>query len=112
MTLQRSQRRDLMILLCRIAKADGRVVSAERAQLLDALARIGQDAVTPEELERWLRQGPPPVMAALPAEARQVFSDEAMAIVSADEDVDPEEMQSVREALNHYFTKLEDEPLS
>jgi len=108
MGLEAWQRRDLVALLCRVAWADGIVVQAERDCLYGALGRIGEGAVRADELEIWLREGPPRVQGTLPSEAKHVFIREALALISADNDVDPAEMTAMRDVINYYFTRLDE----
>jgi uncharacterized tellurite resistance protein B-like protein len=104
MGLDIRQRHDFIALLCRIAWADGQIAEGERARLREVLLRIGKGAVMPDELERWLNDGPPRVEAPLPAEAREAFINESMRLNAADCDVDPAEMRAMQDILNYYFT--------
>ena len=108
MDLTLQQRRDLIALWCHVAWADGVVKDAERVRIADLFARMGEGAVRPEELERWLVDGPPDVSGQLPESAKRVFQDEAIRIISADKDLDPAELSAVRDMLTLYFGKLED----
>jgi len=108
MELEPRQRRDLLALLCRVAWADGLVVDAERTRLRDTLSRVGQGAVTEAELEQWLSKGPPKVRGSLPIEAKQLFIQEAMRVISADCDIAPAEMASMRDVINYYFTRIDE----
>jgi uncharacterized tellurite resistance protein B-like protein len=103
MNLNSTQRRDLIILLCRVAMADGVVVDSERARLVSALARLADGCVSPEEMNAWLIGGPPGISGLLPARSKDLFFEEAMAVVSADDGVDPHEMRAVRDALRTCF---------
>lgn len=108
MGLDVRQRRDMIALLCRVAWADGVVVEAERARLSDILSRVGHGSVSETELDEWLEKGPPRVRGSLPSDAKQLFVQEAMRVISADCDIAPAEMSTMRDVINYYFTRLEE----
>lgn len=108
MALSTQDRRDLIALWCHVAWADGVVQDSERAQLCDVLERLGEGAVTESELHSWLDHGPPEVTRSLPADARQMFEQEAIRLISADRDLDPAEFSALRDMVTMHFGKLED----
>ena len=108
MGLSASERRQLIALLCRVARAEGQVVPAERARLQAVLVRLGDDTVSSDELDRWLEHGAPRVEGTLSPLARQTFMNEAMGVVAADRHIDPAELHAIREILKACFSKLED----
>jgi hypothetical protein len=103
MNLNSAQRRDFMILLCRVALADGIVVDSERTSIVSALARLADGCVSPDDMNSWLASGPPSISGRLPARSKELFYEEAMAIVTADDGVDPHEMRAIRDALRTCF---------
>ena len=108
MGMTREDLRDLVALWCKVAWADGVVHESERHQLRAILAKVGEGAVSVAELELWLDQGPPEVQRRLPVEARKLFLDEAVRVVSADQDVAPEEVETIRASIDRYFCAIED----
>jgi len=103
MQLNAQQRRDLMILLVRVAWADGMVVPAEQERLADTLARLAEDSVSKRELMSWLISGPPEISGPLPAFARDLFTREALNLIAVDGDADPQEMRMVRDLASRCF---------
>ena len=97
------QRRTLLNLWCRVARADGIVADAELDRLSQLFYRLGQDLLDAAEVERWLDEGPPPIAEPLPAAARDMFLEHAREIVVADREIVPRESELVRELLNAYF---------
>ena len=108
MGLEARHRRDLIALLCRVAWADGVVVDAERVRLREIFLRVGHGAVSEDELELWLSEGPPRVTGTLPGDAKALFVQEAMGVISADRQIDPSEMTAMRDVINYYFTHLDE----
>lgn len=103
MQLNTQQRRDLMILLVRVAWADGMVVPAEQERLAHALERLAENSVSKRDLMSWLISGPPEISAPLPAFARELFTREALNLVAADGDADPQEIRAVRDLASRCF---------
>jgi uncharacterized tellurite resistance protein B-like protein len=108
MGLTASERRQLIALLCRVARADGQVVAEERERLQAVLVRLGEHTVSGAELDTWLEHGAPRVAGTLSPLARQAFMNEAMGVVAADRHIDPAELHAIREILKTYFSKLDD----
>lgn len=108
MELDNDERRALLALWCQVAWADGNIVEAERRRVYALLERLGADSVSRAELDEWLKTGPPAVTESLSTQARELFLHEAVGIVSADLDVAPEEVATVRDILERYFRKVED----
>src|SRR5690349_12952549 len=108
MTLSAAERRDLIALLCRVARADGSVAPEERERLKGVLARLGDGAVEAVELDQWLCVGPPKVTNVLSPLARQTFMNEAMGLVAADRNIDPMELWSIRQILQSCFDRLDE----
>jgi uncharacterized tellurite resistance protein B-like protein len=107
MALSMDERRDLIALLCRVARADGQVVDQERERLSSVLTRVGEGSVSQAELDSWLRDGPPKVTRELSAQTQQMFMNEAMGVVAADRHIDPLELHAIRQILKSCFTRLE-----
>ncbi len=97
------QRRTLLNLWCRVARADGIVADAELDRLSRLFYRLGDDALSAAEVDRWLEEGPPPIPEPLPAAAKELFLAHAREIVLADGEIAPGEAALVRELLNDYF---------
>ncbi len=97
------QRRTLLNLWCRVARADGVVSDAEIERLSRLFYRLGEDLLSAAEVDRWLEEGPPPIAEPLPAEAKDVFLEHARELVLADREIVPREAALVRELLNAYF---------
>lgn len=97
------QRRTLLNLWCRVARADGVVADAELERLSRLFFRLTEDLVSAAEVDRWLEEGPPPVTELLPRELQDVFLFHAREIMLADHEIAPTESDVVRELLHHYF---------
>ncbi|MDB4984859.1 MAG: hypothetical protein JWN04_37 [Myxococcaceae bacterium] len=98
-----AQRRILLNLWCRVARADGFVADAEIDRLSQLFYRLGDDLVSADEVMRWLDDGPPEITELLPADAAPVFLEHAREIMLADLEVTPPESDLVRELLSTYF---------
>ncbi len=107
MQLTVQQRRDLIILLVRVAWADGVIVEGEQLRLADALGRLAQGSVSKVELMGWLISGAPEISAPLPAFARELFRNEALGLVGADGDADPQEMRAVKDMTRNCFLEAD-----
>lgn len=97
MQLSPSQRRDLIILLVRVAWSDGVIAASEQTRLADALARLADGSVSRLELLQWLVSGAPEISGPLPSSARDLFTSEALRLLAADGDADTQEMRIVTE---------------
>lgn len=97
------QRRTLLNLWCRVARADGVVASTEIDRISRLFYRIGEDLLSAAEVERWLEEGPPPVAELLPASAQPLFLEHAREIMLADRELSPHESALVRELLETCF---------
>jgi uncharacterized tellurite resistance protein B-like protein len=97
------QRRTLLNLWCRVARADGVVESAEIDRISRLFYRLGEDLLSAAEVERWLEEGPPPIAELLPAAAQPLFLLHAREIMLADNELAPAESALVRELLETYF---------
>lgn len=97
------QRRTLLNLWCRVARADGVVASAEIDRLSRLFYRLGEDLLSAAEVERWLEEGPPAINELLPARAQPLFLEHAREIMLADHELSPDESAVVRELLDTYF---------
>jgi uncharacterized tellurite resistance protein B-like protein len=97
------QRRTLLNLWCRVARADGVVASEEIDRLSRLFYRLGEDLLSAAEVERWLEEGPPPINELLPARAQALFLEHAREIMLADHELSPDESALVRELLDTYF---------
>ncbi|MDB4976891.1 MAG: hypothetical protein JWN48_5232 [Myxococcaceae bacterium] len=98
-----AQRRILLNLWCRVARADGIVADSETERLSQLFYRLGDDLLTADEVVRWLDDGPPEITELLPPEAAPVFLEHAREIMLADQEVVPLESDLVRELLSSYF---------
>ena len=103
--LTSGQRRSLLNLCCRIARADGIVADAEIDRLSKLFYYIGDHVVDAEEVDRWLEEGPPEVDELLPKEAEATFLEQAREIVVADARISHSESQLVAEFLQTYFRR-------
>jgi uncharacterized tellurite resistance protein B-like protein len=97
------QRRTLLNLWCRVARADGVVADSELERLSRLFYRLTEDLVSAAEVDRWLEEGPPAITELLPAELREVFLFHAREIMIADHEIAPTESELVREILHTYF---------
>jgi uncharacterized tellurite resistance protein B-like protein len=97
------QRRDLLNLWCRVARADGIVADSEIERLSQLFYRLAEDVVTAAEVDRWLEEGPPELTELLPAAAEPLFLEHAREIMLADQEIVPMESDLVRELLKSYF---------
>jgi uncharacterized tellurite resistance protein B-like protein len=102
-----AQRRILLNLWCRVARADGFVADAEIDRLSQLFYRLGDDLLSADEVMRWLDEGPPEITELLPAEAAPMFLEHAREIMVADQEVVPVESDLVRELLQSYFRAAE-----
>ena len=103
--LSSQQRRDLLALLCRVAWADGSVGPTQTARLTRMRQQLAVDALSAEELQAWLRVGPPDISARLPARFKQAFHDSALAVISQDGACHPHEVRVIREVLQQCFER-------
>jgi uncharacterized tellurite resistance protein B-like protein len=101
MDVSHEQRRTLIALACKMAWADGVVQDDEREQVQALVAKIGgEDAVTPDELDRWLDQGGPEAdLSELPKALGEMFLYEAMELAEADGDMADAELSLIGELL-------------
>jgi uncharacterized tellurite resistance protein B-like protein len=97
------QRRNLLNLWCRVARADGVVADAEIDRLSQLFYQLAEDVVSAAEVDRWLEEGPPELTELLPPEAQPVFLEHAREIMLADQEIAPLESSMVRELLHSYF---------
>jgi uncharacterized tellurite resistance protein B-like protein len=97
------QRRTLLNLWCRVARADGVVASTEVDRISLLFYRLGEDLLSAAEVDRWLEEGPPPIAELLPASAQPLFLEHAREIMLADRELSPRESAHVRELLDTYF---------
>jgi uncharacterized tellurite resistance protein B-like protein len=97
------QRRTLLNLWCRVARADGHVSDAELERLSRLFYRLAEDLVSAADVDRWLDEGPPPITELLPAELQAVFLEHAREIILADSEIAPTESALVRQLLAEYF---------
>jgi len=114
MKLDHAQQRTFIALACKIAWADGVVVDEEREHVLRIVQRLGgSEAVTSEELDRWLESGAPDVeLAQLSPELGEYFFYEAMNVVQADGDVVEEEVKALEKIMARVFAKHGGTPLA
>jgi uncharacterized tellurite resistance protein B-like protein len=99
------QRRTLLNLWCRVARADGIVADAEIERLSQLFYRLAEDVVTAAEVDRWLEDGPPEITELLPLEAEPLFLEHAREIMLADQEIVPMESDMVRELLKSFFQR-------
>lgn len=97
------QRRTLLNLWVRVARADGVVASSEVDRLSRLFYHLGEELMSADEVLRWLEQGPPEIGELLPAALAPVFLEHAREIMLADREIDPSETTMVRELLATYF---------
>lgn len=103
--LSTAQRRTLLNLCCRIARADGIVADAEIERLSKLFYYLGDHVIAAAEVDRWLEDGPPEVEELLPREAEATFLEHAREIVVADARISHSESQLVAELLHTYFLR-------
>jgi hypothetical protein len=101
--LNMQQRRDFVALICRVAWAHGVIGAAESARLARMRQHVADDAISAEELQAWLRVGPPEISARLPAQFKHAFQHASVTVVSDDGVCDAQEMRVIRELLVHAF---------
>lgn len=106
MKLEVGDRRTFVALACLVAWTDGVVTAEEREHVLRIAQRMGADAVSSEELERWLAHGlPESEVAALPPSLGEYFVYEAMQLIEADGEIDDRELRVVEQIMARVFTK-------
>jgi len=105
MSLTTVERRTLLNLWCRIARADGVIDDAELEQLAGLFYGHGAGSVSADEINDWLENGPPEPEALLPLTAESLFLDQARVIMSADDNVSPKESAVLRDLLETYFAR-------
>lgn len=103
MSLSPNERRTLLNLWCRLVRADGVVDDAEVDRLSELFAELGEGAVSEEEINQWLEQGPPEPEGRLPQSCRDIFIEHAQVIMRADREVVPTESAMLRELLARHF---------
>lgn len=97
------QRRILLNLWVRVARADGVVVSAEIDRLSRLFYRLGDDLLSAQDVVGWLDDGPPEIGELLPERLAPLFLEHAREIMLADHQIDPDESDTVRSLLATYF---------
>jgi len=103
MSLGPSERRTLLNLWCRLARADGVVDDAEVDRLSELFAEFAEGVVAEDEINDWLEHGPPEPEARLAPTCRDLFIEHAQQIMRADREVVPAESALLREILSRYF---------
>lgn len=102
------QRRTLIALACRVAWADGVVADEERTYIRQLVQRLGGAAMTGEELDAWLDEGPPAAeLETLPEGLGRFFFYEALQLAESDGDLDPREEAMCQEILDRVFVESE-----
>jgi uncharacterized tellurite resistance protein B-like protein len=109
-SLEEQQARDFLVLLCRVAWADGAVTTAERAMLVRLRQEVAPRAVTSEELLAWLQVGPPAIAAPLPLQAKTAFHEAALSLVNGDGTTEPHKMRTIRDILQEDFRSAKHHP--
>lgn len=102
-SLSDTQRRTLLNLWCRVARADGVVAEEELVRLSKLFFRLAEDVVSAAEVDLWLEEGPPAVEELLPRELTELFLEHAHEIIMADQKVAPSEWAAVNHLLATYF---------
>jgi uncharacterized tellurite resistance protein B-like protein len=97
------QRRTLLNLWVRVARADGIVHSEEVDRLSRLFYQLGDDILSADDVVRWLDDGPPEIGELLPQSLSPLFLEHAREIMLADHQIDPDESDTVRELLATYF---------
>jgi uncharacterized tellurite resistance protein B-like protein len=105
MTWTPAQRRTLLNLWCRVARADGVIDDSEVERLSELFHELGQGVVESSELERWLEEGPPEPEGKLPAEAMPMFHERARTIMAADREIVLSESTTLRELTEKWFER-------
>ncbi len=105
MSLTTEERRTLLNLWCRIARADGVIDDAEIEQLAGLFYGHGAGSVSADEINDWLENGPPEPEARLSLSAESLFLDQARVIMSSDGDISSKEGAVLRDLLETYFER-------
>jgi tellurite resistance protein len=106
------QKRTFIALACKVAWADGVVQDEERERVAELVQKLGGQAVTPAELDEWLRSGSPPAeLSELPPSVGEMFIYEAFRLIESDGNISDEELQFIeglvsRIARNHAGTPV------
>jgi hypothetical protein len=103
--LSAQQLRDFVALLCRVAWADGAVGPAESARLASVRQRIANDVLHAEELQAWLRVGPPEISGPLPTIVKQAFHNSSVTVAGEDGACGPDAMRVIRTILSQCFER-------
>ena len=91
--LDDKQKRTFIALACKVAWADGVVEPEERERVAQLVQKLGGDAISPAELDRWLATGAPPAeLNELPPSVGEMFIYEAFRLCEADGVISDEEL--------------------
>lgn len=97
------ERRTLVILLCRVAWADGVVRDEERA-IVHQLARRFVPELDPGKVELWLEEGAPEAeLKTLPDNLGEMFYYEAFRLMEADGELHESELQMLQRIMTTVF---------
>ena len=97
------QRRTLVVLLCRVAWADG-IVRDEERTLVHELARRFVPEIDASEVESWLDDGAPEAeLKTLPDNLGEMFYYEAFRLMEADGGLQPTELDMLQRIMSTVF---------
>jgi uncharacterized tellurite resistance protein B-like protein len=101
-----------VILLCRVAWADGVIRDEERTLIHELALRFMPD-LDPDEVDAWLDEGPPPAeLQTLPDNLGQMFYYEAFRVMEADGELHDKELELLDGIMSTVFAgHPEDTPL-
>jgi hypothetical protein len=103
--LSPQQRRDSVALICRVVRTSRHIGPAQTARLAGIRQRLAGDAMSAEELQAWLRVGPPAVSTLLPDNIKMAFQDACIAVIGEDGHCDAHEMRVICDILREAFDR-------
>ena len=103
--LSDDQQRAVVATCCAVARADGEVSPAEIESLLELLARLAGDSMSYAELQRWLEQGPPEIVAQLGEAELRTCIREALTVAKADGTIDDAELATIKKFAERHLER-------
>ena len=88
-----------------MARADGEVSPAEIESLLELLARLAGGSMSYAELQRWLEQGPPEIVAQLGEADLRTCIREALTVAKADGTIDDAELATIKKFAERHLER-------
>lgn len=106
MKLDARQRRDLILLACKMAWADGVIQDEERQYVRGLAGRFANGAVSSDELDDWLLEGAPePRLDGLTEDMGETFFFEVLAVMESDGDIAEQEKDVLCQLMARIFEK-------